>query len=108
MQRHKGIPVVELPVTGKGSKEQRWERDLEPIMANGYLTISEEKTPGLDALRYALARYPNFKARGDFGADLLDALWIACYYPMIHSMDPFAAKRKTEESYNPYYALAQM
>ena len=106
MERHKGMPIIGLVQAGHGSKETRWERDLEPILANGYLTISDEKTPGLDALRSALGRYPSFRIRGDQGADLLDALWVACYYPMIHAMDPFAPKRYAEdEQENPFYAF---
>ena len=108
MQRHKGMPIVGLKQSGHGSKETRWERDLQPIFANGYVTISDDKTPGLDALRHALAIYPNLKPRGDAGADLLDALWIALYYPMIHSMDPYSAKPKRKEGTPWWEMLAQM
>jgi len=105
MERHKGMPIVGLKQSGHGPKETRWERDLEPILANGYLTISDEHSPGLDALRNALGRYPSFRVRADPGADLLDALWVAVYYPMIHSTDPFAARIIEDEEPNPYFAF---
>lgn len=105
--QHKGIPVVELPMSGKGSKEQRWERWLQPALASGQLTISDAKTPGLNVLRSALSRYPNLKSRGDPGADALDSLVLAAWFAFIHGVNPFGGHREEPEP-NPYYALAKM
>src|SRR3990167_3815031 len=109
LQRLFGLNVVGIPMQGHGSKDTRYQRDLQPLLASGAVTISDEKTPGLEQLRSALARYPNFRSRGDIGEDILDALWIALYYCLVADYDPFGGgPYNKERKANPWMTLARI
>ena len=110
LQRMGNLPVIGQGVAGHGSKEMRWQRDLEPMFHNGFIQVSDEKTVFLEQVRSALRRYPNYKARGDEGEDILDAIWIAVYHCLLAQADAYSFIRKRRKARGPQWweTLAKM
>ena len=100
----------DMPLIGeKGGgvkKEIRWERTLQPNLANERILISDQQGhPFLEDLILALNMYPNISSRGDRAADILDAMVWAHYHAFMSYGDPVRKMLALPEEDNPYFAF---
>jgi len=106
---HKDIKIVEMKGDGV-PKEVRWERMIAPNFGRSRALVSNKPNhPFLERLRQALLTYPRIRKRGDWAADIFDAMVWALFYAFYETGDPLRRRRKQGETKpNPYYAIAGM
>lgn len=88
LQQNRGLRVnpiepKELPNKSKGDRQYTF---LQPLLASGYVYISDEDTPALNALRNYIYRYPNIMDEHAPEWDVADALVALLFgYPSIRN-----------------------
>ena len=108
VRMHKDIYIVGEKGDGI-PKEVRWERMLAPNFGRGRILISNKPShPFLDRVRQALRAYPRISKRGDWSADILDALVWAHYYAFHETGDPLRRRQKKVSKPNPWLELAKL
>ena len=108
IRMHKNVPIIGEKGGGV-HKEVRWERMLAPYLGSKKILVSDKEHPFLDKVRQALKQYPRIGKRGDWAADLLDALVWAHYHAFMETGDPLRRRRlKKEKKPNPFYAFSEM
>ena len=108
VRMHKDIPIISEKGGGV-KKEVRWERMLAPYFGSKKILVSDKEHPFLDKVRQALKQYPRIGTRGDWAADLLDALVWAHYHAFMETGDPLRRRKlKKDKKPNPFYAFAEM
>ena len=91
---------------GGVAKEVRWERMLAPQMGRKKILVSNKDHPFLDRVRQALKQYPNIGKRGDWAADIMDALVWTHFYAFHETGDPLRrGPQRQEPEPNPYFAF---
>ena len=105
---HKDIKIVEMKGDGV-PKEVRWERMIAPNFGRSRALVSNKPNhPFLERLRQALLTYPRIRKRGDWAADIFDAMVWALFYAFYETGDPIRRRKKAEPNPNPFYAIAGM
>ena len=105
---HKDILIIEMKGDGV-PKEVRWERMIAPNFGRNRALVSNKPNhPFLERLRQALLTYPRIRKRGDWAADIFDAMVWALFYAFYETGDPLRRRKRKESVPNPYYAIAGM
>ena len=102
--RKRQIECILTDVHGTKNKMTRIREVLLPALDKRKLVLSTDNKPSLRTIRDVFKQWPNYKARGDIGPDVLDALTNAIPY-LDHKV--FAPPKPKPRTPNPYYALSR-